>query len=68
VKASFQFHQSPRIIFDHDPEHYRLWSVASSKYPHYGISDIRSVYEDRGRMLFGPEGVTRYLFQAFAFI
>src|SRR5579875_1550114 len=33
VKASFQFHQSPRIIFDHDPEHYRLWSVASSKYP-----------------------------------
>src|SRR5579862_2911473 len=40
VKASFQFHQSPRIIFDHDPEHYRLWSVASSKYPHRILSQL----------------------------
>src|SRR5579875_746747 len=39
VKASFQFHQGSWIILDHDPEHYRLWSVASSKYPYRLLSN-----------------------------
>src|SRR5208282_5981588 len=33
VKALFQLHQVSWIILDHHLERYRLWSVASSKYP-----------------------------------
>jgi hypothetical protein len=33
-EATFEFHQRFWIILGHNPIHYRLWQVESSKYPY----------------------------------